>query len=418
MQAEFQQAIYLALGSNFGNRAEHLREAVAELSKFFQIKQLSHIIETEALLLENSPASWNIPYLNMIVSGKTSYSPSELLAEIKRIEKKLGRDLNAPRWSPRAIDIDIISYYGQEICENELTIPHKEIKNRAFWQYLLAELGYEISDAMKNAVNSYSALNHFVLYPRFVGVVNVTPDSFSDGGKFLQPEKAEEQIRKLVSDGAAMVDIGAQSTRPGYVEASPQEEISRLGEVLERCKDIDCISIDTYFDEVIEYTIKKHPNIKCINVQQLNRLEEATLNLIADRNLKIIVMLNGRDLYWFEYAVSTLEKHGIRRSNIIIDPGIGFGKTKLQNIEAIKNFRDLRRFECDIMLAHSRKSFISLFSNSNVENRDIETIVFSAFTANTARVDYIRVHNVKDHMRFFVANNTAAEGIINEYIKF
>ncbi|MBR1734018.1 MAG: 2-amino-4-hydroxy-6-hydroxymethyldihydropteridine diphosphokinase, partial [Alphaproteobacteria bacterium] len=223
MTEKFQQndLVYLAFGSNLGNRMENFRKAIHELSDFFVVQQISHIIETEALLLEGSPTSWNIPYLNMIIAGKTACSPDDLLTKIKFIEKKLGRDLNAPRWSPRIIDIDIISYHGQNFQNNRLTIPHKEVKNRDFIQYLLTEMDYKIPDNIRIDINNYSAIGHFVLFPKMVGIVNVTPDSFSDGGRFFEPNNAEKQIRKLLSDGATLVDIGAQSTRPGYKEISP-----------------------------------------------------------------------------------------------------------------------------------------------------------------------------------------------------
>lgn len=412
MREKLQQneLVYLAFGSNLGNRMKHFRDAINELSVFFKIKQISHIIETEALLLEGSPSSWNIPYLNMVISGTTNYSANELLIKIKEIEKKLGRDQNAPRWSPRIIDIDILAYYDQQILEEKLTIPHKEIKNRDFVQYLLTELEYKIPDEIKIDINSYTALNHFVLYPKFVGIVNVTPDSFSDGGQFFQPNLAEKQIRQLITDGATIVDIGAQSTRPGYTEISSQEEISRLNEVLERCSDIDCISIDTYSNEVLEYALKKYPNIKYANIQKLEKLNEETIKLIANNNLKIIIMLQEVDYHWFEKAIRNLEKQGIQKSNIIIDPGIGFGKNKLQNVEIIKNLHDLKRFGCEIMLAHSRKSFISLFSNTDAKNRDIETVAVSSFATDTGMIDYLRVHDIKKHMKFFVAKTVFNNG--------
>lgn len=412
MRKKFQQneLVYLAFGSNLGNRMQNFRDAIDELSAFFEIKQISHVIETEALLLEGTPASWNIPYLNMVISGITNYSPMELFTSIKAIEKKLGRDSNAQKWSPRIIDIDILAYYGQEIYEEKLTIPHNEIKNRDFIQYLLDELEYEIPNEIKIDIDNYVALNHFVLYPKFVGIVNVTPDSFSDGGKFLHPDLAEKQIRKLIADGATMVDVGAQSTRPGYTEISAEEEIARLNGVLERCSDVDCISLDTYSNEVLKYVIKKYPNIKCANVQQLEKLNKETIKLIANNNLKIIIMLQGTNYCWFENAINDLEAQGIQQANIIVDPGIGFGKNKRQNIEIIKNLHELTQFGCEIMLAHSRKSFISAFSNANASDRDIETVAFSSFAADTKAVDYVRVHDVEKHMKFFVAQTVFNSG--------
>ena len=162
------------------------------------------------------------------------------------------------------------------------------------------------------------------------------------------------------------------------------------------------ISIDTYFDDVIQYIISNCPNIKYLNLQK-QELKNETLKLIADRNLKIVVMLNGTDFSYFENHISELEKQGILRNNIIVDPGIGFGKTKQENINIIKNdLHKLKEFGCEVMLAHSRKSFISNFSNTTAENRDIETIAISAYSFDSTEVDYLRIHDVKSHMRFFV----------------
>ncbi len=396
------EIVCLSLGTNLGNRLVNLQNAISELAEFFTIKTTSHIIETNALLPENASEKWNTPFLNMIIAGTTHCNPSELLLKIKKIEKKLGRKPSDKKWSPRIIDIDIVSYYEQEISTDFLTVPHKEIKNRDFLQYLLTEIGYEIPKNIKIDINNYSALNHFVLNPKFIGIVNVTPDSFSDGGYFFEAEKAEQHVRKLYSDGAAIIDIGAQSTKPNYIEISPSEEINRLGKVLERCSDIDGISIDTYFDEVIECFIKKHKNIKWINDQN-SKLSPKTIKLIADQNLKLVIMLHGTDFSWFKKRIQELEKLGMRYENIIVDPGIGFEKTKRQNINIIKNIKNLKDINCEILLGHSRKSFISFFSNESAKDRDIETIAASSLAA--AEIDYLRIHNVKDHMRFFVTKH-------------
>lgn len=419
--------VYLGLGSNLGNRMENLRTAIELLQELdvFKVCRSSHVIETAAILLEGSPAEWDLPHLNMVISGTTQLSPQDLLSRIKYIEKKMGRDLSAAKWSPRIIDIDILSYYGQKIDEEFLKIPHPEIKNRDFLKYSLAEIGYfgengDISSEDNSLVfENFAPLNHFVLCPKLVGIVNVTPDSFSDGGRFLDPDKAVEHISALVSEGATMVDLGAQSTRPGYEEVSAQEEIRRISGVLDRCYDAEkmrrnacCISLDTYFDDVLEYAIKTYPGlVKCANVQKFDLLKEKTIKMIAEKGLKIIIMLNGTDISWFEAAISKLEHCGVDRRNIIIDPGIGFQKSRLQNVEFIRNLENLRQFGCEIMLGHSRKSFMLSFSKSSVVaaacDRDLETIAISGVACRADATDYIRVHNVRDHMRFFVAEKMA-----------
>ncbi|MDR0677528.1 MAG: dihydropteroate synthase [Holosporaceae bacterium] len=390
------EAILLGFGTNLGDRLENFRKAIAELQSYCKIEKISHIIETEALLLENSPPSWNIPFLNMVASAYSNLSPNDLLTAIKKIEKKLGRDMNAPRWSPRVIDIDIIRYGERKINNEQLIIPHKELKNRDFWQFSLEEIGYGVEAEIALNLSNYTVPNHFVLYPKFIGIVNVTPDSFSDGGNFFDPVKAEQHVRKLWNDGASIVDIGAQSTRPGYIEISPQEEISRLSEVLERCNDIPSLSVDTYFDEVVDYVLRK--NVKWINDQN-SKFRPETIKLIADKNVKLVVMLHGIDFSWFGERTRYLENLGVRKENMIIDPGIGFGKTKQENMVVIRKLKELRQLGYKILLGASRKSFLSAYSNA--EDKDLESIAV-ANAAIDFKVDYLRVHNVKDHMRFFV----------------
>jgi 2-amino-4-hydroxy-6-hydroxymethyldihydropteridine diphosphokinase/dihydropteroate synthase len=392
--------IYIALGSNLENRLDNLRLAISALSKFVDIKFMSHVIETEAMLLPNSPRNWDRPFYNIAIACESACDPFDLLSKIKELEKRIGRNLKDPTWSPRIIDMDIIFYENIEINSENLQIPHPGVKNRNFLQYLLREIGCEIPDSIKLNLDEYKPLNNLVLYPKLVGIVNVTPDSFSDGGNYAEVDKAEAQARKLYNDGATLIEFGAQSTRPGYVEISPCEEICRVGEVLERCSDIDCLCIDSYFDEVIKYAIEKH-DIKWINDQNSN-LRADTLKLIADNNTKLVIMLHGNDICWFERRIKELENFGIVKENILIDPGIGFGKTKHENIKMIRNINKLKEFGCEIYFGHSRKSFITLFSDVEAKCRDIETIAVSDLAAN-AEVDYLRVHNIKDHMRFFVA---------------
>ncbi|GHT93756.1 folate synthesis bifunctional protein [Alphaproteobacteria bacterium] len=391
--------VFLSLGSNLGNRLENIRKAIGELSAFFDCKIMSHIIETEAILPENAPLDWNIPYLNAVIVGDSHCSPFELLSKIKNIEKKMGRDLDTPDWSPRVIDVDIISYYNQPINSDRIVLPHKEIEHREFLQYLLREVGYQLSHDMLNNTN-YRPLNHFVLDPKIVGIVNVTPDSFSDGGQYMDADKAEAQVRKIYAEGAHIVELGPQTTKPGYIEVPPSEEIDRLSGVLERCGDINCIGVDTYFDDVVRFAIEKH-NVRWINDQNAI-LNQDTIRLIADNNVKLVTMLHGMDISWIPGRIKILMHFGMPIENIIIDPGIGFGKTKYQNIEMIRNCRRIKEIGCEVLLGHSRKSFMEIFSNLPAPQRDIETLAISSL-ADDAGVDYIRIHNVQDHMRFFVA---------------
>jgi 2-amino-4-hydroxy-6-hydroxymethyldihydropteridine diphosphokinase/dihydropteroate synthase len=392
--------VVLALGTNLGNRLENLRAAAGKLVERFRFERYSHVIETEAILPPGAPADWNRPYLNMVIALRTEDNPLSLLDQAKFIETEIGRDMNAPRWAPRIIDIDIVLYGNQKIREERLTIPHKELKNRVFLKFLLNMIG--IADSNR-AVEKFSAERHFVLYPLFAGILNITPDSFSDGGDFFDTENAVRHAEELWNDGAYIIDIGAQSTRPGHTKISPQEEISRLGRVLERCGHIENISIDTSNDETVKYVLQ-YPNVKWINDQD-SQLSPETLKLIANKNVKLVVMLHGTDLFWFDQRIKYLRKLGIKKHNIIIDPGIGFGKTRFENLCMINHLKYLQDVGCSILVGTSRKSFITAHSNVDVKDRDLETIAASDFMMQNDCCSYLRVHNVKDHMRFFVAKH-------------
>ena len=385
--------IYLALGSNLGNRFENLRRAVEELKQVFRCEKISHVIETEALLLPNSPESWNIPYLNMMVAGDTDLSPLELLRFIKRTEEKIGRDMHAERWAPRIIDIDIVMYHDQHLAADELIIPHTQIENRDFWKYLLEILGCPTGDPK---VNDYHALNYFVLEPKIVKIINVTPDSFSDGGKYLDPKDALEDIEKSYRNGAAYVELGAQSTHPGYEEISAQEEIRRLDSVVTSVPKEIPLAVDTYFDEVVNFCLD-HANIEIVNDIKFN-LSDRTLKRLADRNVKIVTMLTGTDFGHLQNQIDHLKKCGLK--HIIVDPGIGFGKTKFENLTILKNAKKIKSLGCEILIGHSRKSFFSLISNKEAKDRDIETLAVSDVMQNFG-IDYLRIHNLEYHMKFF-----------------
>ncbi|MDR2417026.1 MAG: 2-amino-4-hydroxy-6-hydroxymethyldihydropteridine diphosphokinase, partial [Holosporales bacterium] len=240
--------ICLSLGSNIGDRLAYLRSALAELAVFFTVQKTSVVFETQALLPQGTPTDWDTLYCNMVVGGTSSCAPEELLHRLQETEQRLGRPKEHKTWSPRFIDLDILLYDEVTMESDILTIPHKELKNRPFLQSLLAMMG-----VWPSTLDDYTPVRSFVLEPKIVGIVNVTPDSFSDGGRFFGPKAAVQRAQDVYAQGATIVELGAQSTHPGYTEISPQEEIARLEPVLERCQNIPCLGIDTYFDEVVGF---------------------------------------------------------------------------------------------------------------------------------------------------------------------
>lgn len=400
--------IYLALGSNLGDRLGNLRTSLNYLSEFFKIEKSTIVFETAAILPEGAPKSWDLSYFNMVVAGTTDLDPFMLLKFLKDIERKMGRmDEYQGRWSPRSIDLDIVFYNNDVIDTPNLTVPHKEINNRDFLIALLELLGADLTH-IRNPITEeidYSPLASLVLEPKLVGIVNITPDSFSDGGDFFNIDRAIDRVNDLYNSGASVIEIGGQSTRPEYNEVPKEKELERIEPILEICAAhntsvASLMGIDSYFDDVIKCAISKY-NVSWVN-DIYGGLQSSTIKLVADKGAKLVVMLQGVESSQLMPRINILENLGIKKENIIIDPGIGFAKSRLQSLKFIKNLKNLKEDGYQIMLGHSRKSFLSLISSLPAKKRDIETIAISNF-ASEIGVDYLRIHNVRDHMRFFAA---------------
>ena len=405
---------YLSLGSNLGNRLLNLTRAVqlVQQRQLLQNLQCSVVIETEALLPKNAPPGWNKPFLNMIVTGGCGEGPRALLAALKAIEADLGRDMAAPKWSPRVIDIDILLMDDTTLNSAKLIIPHPELQNRPFLLHLLGFLKGEV----------YKTFN---LHPKLVGIVNITPDSFSDGGRYLQPDKAIEKALELHAHGAHVVELGAQSTRPGAALIPAKDEYDLLRPVLNGLEGQFCdhgiqISIDSFSKEVILKILANH-KISWIN-DVTGRLDDSTFALIAQTCCKIVVMhslsipaspevrISDKEdpvaviNDWSKQIVERLLRCGFKTESIILDPGIGFGKSAYHSLLILKNISQLQKFGCEMLVGHSRKSYISSFCCLKPAERDLETISISEHLA-ACGVDYLRVHDVLGHQRFFVARS-------------
>lgn len=412
--------VYIALGSNLGHRLDYLRTAVLKLNDILTVLRTSIVVETEALLPENAPTSWNLPYLNMVVAGDTTLSPQNLLDRLQAIEQALGREKEHPFWGPRTIDLDILLYGDQIINIPQLIIPHKGLKERDFLLHLMATLAPELP--YPNTTQTFESLalkskfqpkKSFALFPKLMGIVNVTPDSFSDGGCYIDPKVAVEHCKQLIADGATLLDIGAQSTRPGATQISSEEEWERLLPVLNQLdlKNIP-VSIDTFRDDVIQKLLKTYP-IAWIN-DVSGRLQNTTLEAIQQAGCKLCVMhalsvppvkteniapsWEALDI-WAEQQIKKLTALGFKTDNIVLDPGFGFGKTAYATGFFLKTIEHMHTWGCPLLIGHSRKSFYNLLNATEAKERDIETLAVSQYL--NGKVDYLRVHNVAWHQRFF-----------------
>jgi 2-amino-4-hydroxy-6-hydroxymethyldihydropteridine diphosphokinase/dihydropteroate synthase len=384
--------------------------------------RVSVIFETEALLPPGAPPEWNLPYFNLVVAGETHLSPRALLHHLQQIEKTIGRNREAPRWSPRVIDLDILTWGNQVIDEEDLCIPHPELKNRSFLLNLMASLSPE----MAHHVPPFEPISCFVPFPQMVGIVNITPDSFSDGGKYLDPDKAIAHMEHLSQRGAAVLDLGAQSTRPGAALLSPTEEWQRLEPVLKHIQNRPLktkISLDTFYPEVVEKALHYIP-IDWVNDVQGGQ-NKRLLALVAERKSKIVLNHSltvpaskttvlpfdppppTQLTNWAHRKMDELQRLGIEPSNIILDPGIGFGKTAFQSLSLLRHIDCLKRTGCEILVGHSRKSFLKTLTKS--PDRDLESLGVAAYLAGQG-VDYLRVHNVEAHQRI-LAGKAFVEGL-------
>ena len=237
-----------------------------------------------------------------------------------------------------------------------------------------------------------------------MGIVNVTPDSFSDGGKFFSPETALAHAKKLVDDGADILDIGAESTRPEAIPISIDEELSRLEKILPALKNFDVpISVDTYKPEVAAEALNWGADI----VNDVHGLEDSRMIDVAKKfDAPIIAMHNEKgcdeDIIadvqkFFRRTLANCTARNFDTTNIIFDPGIGFGKTQEENLSILQRLDELKTLDgrkLPLLLGVSRKSFIGWATGLELDDRDAATGAVCVW-AITKGVNIVRVHNVE-----------------------
>ena len=402
------QKIAIGLGSNIGDRQDAIRQAVRLMEGFIQNIRLSCLHETPALLTDDAPEEWNQPFLNAALTGDTDLSPHELLEKLQEIENELGRK-RIGKWSPRTIDLDIL-LYGEKIIESkELTLPHPEMLKRDFVMKPLLEI----------ASDWIEPISQRPLYihkkPQIIGIVNITPDSFSDGGKAYSPQDAITHAETLLADGADMLDLGAESTRPNAVPVSAEEEWSRLEPVINHLQGKARFSVDTRHHQTAIKALKlgcemindvsaasnfslieavaAHENAAYVLMHSLSVPADPCLTMPKDSDVVQEVLAFAQE------KISMLEKMGLAKSRIIFDPGIGFGKTAEQSLELIERIEEFHKLNVPLYVGHSRKSFMRLFTDAPAHERDALTLEFSKKLIQKG-VTYLRVHHVEMHHGF------------------
>jgi dihydropteroate synthase len=251
---------------------------------------------------------------------------------------------------------------------------------------------------------------------RIMGILNVTPDSFSDGGKFLEPERAVERALGMVDEGAHIIDVGGESSRPGAEPVSPEEEVRRVIPVIEKIKrstDIP-ISIDTYKSIVAEKAIESGAEI--VNDISAFRFNPEMVTLAREKNTAVVVMhMQGtpqnmqddphyddviQEIYDFiKERVHYLRDSGIGEDQIIVDPGIGFGKRYEDNLDILSRVREFKSLGYPVLIGPSRKSFIGHTLDLPIHER-LEGSLAACALALEGGVNIVRVHDVKETKRF------------------
>ncbi len=435
-----ENTVYLGLGSNIGKRAHNLISAIDTFSPKIEIKKSSSIYETHPWGFEDQAK-----FLNQVVECETDLSPEDLLAFLKEIEVGQGRIPNFQN-GPRLIDIDILFYNDLVLDSDQLTIPHPRVHQRAFMLVPMQEI---VSDFVhpvltesikfladnidKSGVNLYQEGGHNLsinnhkfdwgLRTYIMGILNITPDSFSGDGLNIGDnsiEAAVTQAKYFIEKGADILDIGGESTRPGSESVGGEEEIKRVIPIIEAISsetDIP-ISIDTYKALVADKALDAGAHM--INDVWGFQADSKISLLAAERNVPVILMHNrsnpktaeiqaslGGRYIGVEYkdliedikkelmhSVEIARKAGVKEENIILDSGIGFGKTVEQNLELLNRSDEIRALGFPLLVGPSRKSFIG-YTLDLPPNQRAEGTAATVAVAILRGADIVRVHDVE-----------------------
>ena len=242
-----------------------------------------------------------------------------------------------------------------------------------------------------------------------MGILNVTPDSFSDGGQYLDPDRAYDHAIEMIDQGADLIDLGGESSRPGHTKITAREEMDRILPVIRKIRERSqvILSVDTIRAEVAEAALEAGADI--INDIWGLQGDPEMVRVAAAWNAPVIVMHNQTgteykgDLVeemktFFQRSLQLAEQAGLARDRIILDPGIGFGKTAEQNIAVMSRLAEFRVFGLPLLLATSRKSFLGKILDLPPEER-VEGTVATTVLGIAQGADMVRVHDIKENSR-------------------
>ncbi len=438
--------IFFGLGANEGNRNANLQHAVEQLkSNGFEISAISPIVETPALLPKDAEPSWNKPFLNCVISGQASWQPSQGLKIVKQIEANLGRGhiskTGAKTWAPRTIDIDLLIWHDKIVDSRKLTLPHYAITERAFVLTPLLHLQPDLIIPGQNQT-VFDLCRRVRPSPLWMGILNITPDSFSDGqipvpdsictsavpgGRAWDngggdDEALSGQIDAMIEENVQIIDVGAESTRPHATAIDADEEWHRLQPVLnlinQRLDGLSIkpiISIDSRHAATLEKALRHGVgminDVTGFRDPAIREMAKASgCQVVAMHSMSIPadakIVLPASDTAvnqlrdWLHRNIDRWLDDGLDLNKIIFDPGIGFGKNSLQSFELLQHCNELKDAGLRLLIGHSRKSFMSGFTDRKFDQRDLETLGISLALCQQG-VEIIRVHDPVMHIRAY-----------------
>lgn len=441
---------FIALGSNIGDRVKEIEQAcrAMERRRDIRITRTSSLRESEPMYVQDQSR-----FLNGVCEIQTSLKPIELLDRLQSIERDLGRVKLIDK-GPRNIDLDILLYDRAQIETERLSIPHKLMSEREFVLRPLCQLAAnetkpaspgtehelpnfktqlrQLWDASKETprMDSYTPMaasaeplraTSPTKSTQVMSILNITPDSFSDGGENMDLSALRPIISSQIADGASIIDIGGESTRPGATPVTPEEELKRIMPVIKLCKQLNttaAISVDTYRASVARAAVEAGADI--INDVGGGTLDPDMFSTIADLGCTYILMhmrgtlqtMNSRQNTTYSHGLinkiggdlsqrlAAAQEAGIRRWRIILDPGIGFSKKTTHNLEILKNLQRLRaRPELSgvpWLVGSSRKRFIGEVTGVEDAKQRIWGSAVAVAAAIQGGADIVRVHDVKE----------------------
>ena len=257
-----------------------------------------------------------------------------------------------------------------------------------------------------------------------MGILNVTPDSFSDGGKWTERDIALKHVEEMLAEGMDILDIGGESTRPGHIQISEEEEIVRVMPVIEAVKsnfDVP-ISLDTYKARVAQAGILA--GVDCINDIWGLKYDKEMAGVIAESGVACCLMHNRKKAEYQNFmqevaddlaeSIHLAKQAGIAEDKIILDPGVGFAKSYDNNLEVIHSLEKLKELGYPLLLGTSRKSVIGLALDLPAEERLEGTLVTTVFGVQKG-CSFVRVHDIRENVRAIRMAETILQGGVALY---